>query len=172
MLQSFDGHAPRVHDTAWVHEGAWVIGDVSLAAGASIWPTAVLRGDMNPIRVGEDTNIQDGAILHTTDNLSTTVVGSRVTVGHRAILHGCQVGDGCLIGMGAILLDNVEVGAGCLIGAGALVTQRVVIEPGSLVLGSPARVVRPLRAKERAWIDHSWSIYAKKRDRWRQRDSS
>lgn len=169
MLQSFEGHDPRVHPTAWVHDGAWVIGDVTLDAGVSIWPTAVLRGDMNPIHIGEDTNIQDGAILHTTDNLSTTVVGKRVTVGHRAILHGCRIGDGCLIGMGAIVLDNAEIGPGCLIGAGALVTQRVVVPPGSLVLGSPARVVRPVNDKERSWIDHSWSIYARKRDRWRGR---
>jgi carbonic anhydrase/acetyltransferase-like protein (isoleucine patch superfamily) len=144
-----------------------VIGDVTLADGVGIWPTAVLRGDMGAIRIGAFTNIQDGTICHDTGGLSETEVGERVTVGHRVILHGCTVGDDSLIGMGAILMDNAVIGAGSIVGAGALVTMGKVIPPGSLVLGSPARVVRATTEEERRKIDSAWREYAKKAALWR-----
>ena len=156
-----------LHETAWVHEGAWVIGDVKLDANVSIWPTAVLRGDMNAIHIGENTNIQDGAVVHTTDMMCDTIVGARVTVGHRAILHSCTIEADCLIGMGAIVMDGAVIGAGSVVGAGALVTPRTQIPPGSLVLGSPAKVARSTTDRDQAWIQYSWEIYANKAAVWR-----
>lgn len=167
MLQEFDGLKPSLHETAWAHEGAWLIADVTLGAESSVWPGAVLRGDMGPIRIGAQSNIQDGAVCHDTTGLSETLVGDRVTVGHRAVLHGCVVEDFCLVGMGAIVMDNVVVGTGSLIGAGAVVTAGRVIPPGSLVLGTPARVVRPVTDREREMIDEGWRSYVEKVARWR-----
>ena len=126
LIQNFDGKAPQMHETSWVHDGAWVIGDVVLGEESSVWPTAVLRGDMKRIVVGDHTNIQDGSIVHTTDSMCDTVIGHRVTVGHRAVLHSCIVEDDCLIGMGAIILDGAVIGKGSIVGAGALVTPTQV----------------------------------------------
>lgn len=166
MLQSIGGLSPRVAGGAWVHEGAWVIGDVSLADGVSVWPTAVLRGDMGPIVVGRDSNIQDGSVLHDTTDRSETRVGERVTVGHRVVLHGCVVDDECLIGMGAVVMDNAHIGRGSFVAAGSLVPPRKVIPPGSLVMGSPARVVRPIDDRERTQIDFAWRSYREKLALW------
>lgn len=159
MIQRFLGHSPDLHDTTWVHPMATVIGEVALAEGVSIWPGAVLRGDMGSITVGTNSNIQDQAVVHMTSGLSTTVVGERVTVGHRALLHGCRVGDDCLIGMGSILLDNAVIPDDCVVGAGALVTANKTFESGWLILGSPAKAVRPLTQKDRDWIQYSWKHY-------------
>jgi carbonic anhydrase/acetyltransferase-like protein (isoleucine patch superfamily) len=124
---------------------------------------------MGLIEIGENSNIQDGAICHDTGALSVTRIGARVTVGHRAILHGCTVGDDCLIGMGAIIMDNAVIGEGSIIGAAALITVEQVIPPGSLVLGSPARVVRKVSDKQRGWIDHAWQVYLEKTREWLKR---
>jgi len=159
MIESYASFSPVIDPAAWVHTSAVVSGDVALASGVSIWPTAVLRGDQGPIRIGERSNIQDGSVVHNTGDLSTTRVGARVTVGHRVILHGCIIEDDVLVGMGAIVMDNAVVGTGSIIGAGALVTANTVIPPGSLVLGSPARVARAVNAKQRDWIEHSWQVY-------------
>ncbi len=159
MLQTFDGHEPVVHDSAWVHPGAWVIGEVELGPSVSIWPGAVLRGDEGAIVIGPESNIQDGTVVHSTGGLSTTTVGARVTVGHNVILHGCTVQDDCLIGMGATILDNAVIGRGSIVGANALVTMNKVIPPGSLVLGSPAKVVRPVTAADTQQIDNGWRAY-------------
>ena len=132
-----------------IAEGAVVVGDVKLAKGVSVWYNAVLRGDESPIEVGENTNIQDGAILH-----ARAVVGSNCTVGHCAIIHGCTVGSRTLIGMGAILLDGAKIGNHCIVGAGALVTP-----DGSMILGSPAKVVRPLTQEEMDSVDASVQEY-------------
>ena len=160
MIESWRGVSPTIDPTAWVHPSAVVIGDVVIGPRATVWPTAVLRGDMNPIRIGADTTLQDGVIVHTTDDLSVVTVGDRVTVGHRAILHGCIVEDDCLVGMGSIVLDNAVIGAGSLVAAGALVAGRAQIPPGSLVMGNPGRVVRALRERDREAIGHGWKIYA------------
>ncbi|MEZ0295406.1 MAG: gamma carbonic anhydrase family protein [Candidatus Methylacidiphilales bacterium] len=147
-LRTFLGRSPRIHATVYISRHAAVVGDVRLAANSSVWPMAVLRGDINYIEVGEGTNIQDGSILHLSDD-HPVVVGSYTTVGHRATLHACTVGDECLIGMGATILDGAQIGTHSIIGAHSLVTRDTVIPPGSLVMGTPARVVRELDEKER-----------------------
>ena len=148
---------PRIDPTAYVAAQAVVIGDVRLAAHSSVWPKSVLRGDINFIEIGEGSNIQDGSIVHLADDLPVRV-GKLVTVGHRAILHACTVEDECLIGMGATILDGAVIGKGSIIGAHALVTRGTRIPPGSLVMGTPAKVVRALSPEEiaeiRTWADH------------------
>lgn len=139
--------SPTIHPTARIAEGAVVRGRVTLGENVSIWYNAVLRGDVDAIEVGDDTNIQDGCIVH--EDFGCPVhIGRRVTVGHGAILHGCTIGDDTLIGMGAIVLNGARIGTGCIVGAGALVTQGTVVPDGSVVLGSPARVVRQVTAEE------------------------
>ena len=140
---------PKVHASAFIHPRAVVIGNVKVGSSASIWPCAVLRGDIAPIEVGEGTNIQDGAVVHVADGLPA-LVGRYVTVGHLAMIHACTIGDECLIGMHATILDGAVIGARSIIGAHALVTKGMVVPPGSLVLGSPAKVVRPLTEAEQA----------------------
>lgn len=135
----------------YVARGAVVIGDVTLGENSSVWYNAVLRGDINRIVVGHHTNIQDNAVLHLADEFGC-ILGNWVTVGHSAIVHACTVGDECLIGMGATILDGAEIGAQSIVGANALVTQYAKIPPGSLVLGSPAKVVRTLSAEDRAGL--------------------
>ena len=140
---------PRVHATAYVHPRSVVIGNVTVGAAASIWPCAVLRGDIAAIEVGDGSNIQDGAVVHVADAMPA-VIGQRVTVGHLAMLHACRIEDECLIGMHATILDGAVIGARSIVGAQALVTKGTVVPPGSLVLGSPAKVVRPLTPAEQA----------------------
>jgi carbonic anhydrase/acetyltransferase-like protein (isoleucine patch superfamily) len=148
---------PQIDPTAYVSPQAVVIGDVRLGAHSSVWPMAVLRGDIHFIEIGEGSNIQDGSIVHLADDLPTRV-GNLVTVGHRAILHACTVEDECLIGMGATILDGAVIGRGSIVGAHALVTKETRIPPGSLVMGTPAKVVRSLSPDEiagiRTWADH------------------
>lgn len=149
---------PRIDADAFIAPTAVVVGDVRIAAGASVWYATVVRGDSASVEIGEDTNIQDGSVLHV-DRDTPLVVGRRVTVGHRVILHGAIVEDDVLIGMGSIVMNRARIGTGSLIGAGAVVTQGTVIPPGSLVLGSPARVLRPVGEAERAMIEHGASNY-------------
>lgn len=167
MIEALEGLTPRIADSAWVHESAVVIGEVELGERVSIWPTAVLRGDMGLIRFGADSNLQDGACCHNTSGRSETLIGERVTVGHRAILHGCIVEDDCLIGMGAIVMDNARIGAGSFVAAGAVVTPGKVVPPGSLVMGVPGKVVGPVGDRERRAIAYSWEHYGKTVDRYR-----
>lgn len=167
MVESFDGHRPQVHPEAWVHPSAVLIGQVVVSARASVWPLAVLRGDMGLIAIGEDTNVQDGTVCHDTADLSETRVGARCTIGHRVVLHGCVIEDDCLIGMGSVVMDNARVGAGSLVAAGALLPPGLIVPPGSFVLGAPARVVRPAGPKERAMIENGWRSYARKVERWK-----
>ena len=132
-----------IDPTAFIHPAAFVCGDVTLGPRASVWPSAVIRADSAPIVVGDSSNVQDGVVIHVDPGLPCTI-GARVTIGHRAIVHGATVEDDCLIGMGAIVLNRVVVGRGSLIGAGAVCSEGMVIPPGSLVLGVPAKVVRQL----------------------------
>jgi carbonic anhydrase/acetyltransferase-like protein (isoleucine patch superfamily) len=164
MIENDDRWTPVVPDSAWVHALASVSGDVVLGERTSVWPAAVLRGDQGAIRIGAETNIQDGAVLHATGGISEVHVGARCTVGHRAVLHGCRIGERCLIGMGSIVLDNAEIGDGSVIGAGALVTAGTRVPPGSLVLGAPARVVGPVTEKQDRAIDHGWRTYVRLKD--------
>ncbi|MFM7170782.1 MAG: gamma carbonic anhydrase family protein [Cyanobium sp.] len=133
--------SPTIHPEAWVADSAVVVGDVRLEAGASLWPTAVARGDVCPVVVGRDSNVQDGAVLHG-DPGQPVRIGAEVTIGHRAVVHGATLEDGCLVGIGAIVLNGVTVGAGALVAAGSVVTKDV--PPGALVMGAPAQVKRQL----------------------------
>ena len=158
-IDTFDRHTPRIHPDAYLHPGAWVIGDVEVAQEASLWPGAVLRGDHGAIRIGARTSIQDGSVAHTTENESETHVAEECTVGHGVILHGCRVGPRCLVGMGSILLDHAELGEWCFVGAGSLLTQGKKFPPRSFILGSPARRVREVTAQELERIVSSWKSY-------------
>jgi carbonic anhydrase/acetyltransferase-like protein (isoleucine patch superfamily) len=167
MLITLDDVTPRVDATAYVQTSARVIGDVHLGAESSVWFNAVLRGDVFPIRVGARSNIQDNSTLHVTTGRHATLVGDDVTVGHNVVLHGCTVGNRCLIGIGAIVLDRVRIGDDCMIGAGALLTPGTVIPPGHLALGSPAKVARPLSDAEREHIVRSARAYVANAARYR-----
>lgn len=149
---------PGIHPTAFIHDGAFVIGDVTLGARVSVWPTAVLRGDTAPIVVGEDSNVQDGTVVHVDYGVPCTI-GARVGIGHRAVIHGATVESDSLIGMGAILLNNVVVGSGSIVGAGAVCPEGMVIPPNSLVLGVPGRVVRQTTDAERERIAKTVQAY-------------
>lgn len=148
QLETFLRRSPNVGAGAYIASTAVVLGDVTLGAHSSVWYNAVLRGDINRIVVGEYSNVQDNAVLHLADDFPC-IVGRYVTVGHSAIVHACTVEDECLIGMGATILDGAIIGAQSIVGANALVTQGMVVPPGSMVLGSPAKVVRPLKDAER-----------------------
>lgn len=147
MIRPLGRIRPVVSPAAFVHPAAEVIGRVTLGAGVSVWPGAVLRGDIEKISIGAGSNIQDNAVVHT-DRGVPAVVGRNVTVGHGAILHSCRIADGALIGMGAVVLGNAVVGRGALVGAGSVVPPGARIPPGHLALGTPARSVRPLRRRE------------------------
>jgi gamma-carbonic anhydrase len=146
-LKRFLHVKPQIAEASFVASNATLIGDVRLGRDSSVFFGAVLRGDIDTIRIGEGTNVQDGCIIHLADDLGATV-GAYCTIGHAAIIHACTIGDLCLVGMQAVILDGAEIGDECLIGAGALVTSRTKIPPRSLVLGSPAKVVRPLTEAE------------------------
>lgn len=166
-LERYEDFAPQVDPSAFVHGAAVVIGEVVIGPESSVWPGAVIRGDDGEIRVGARTSIQDGAVLHGTEGQSITVIGDQVTVGHRAVVHGARVADNVIVGMGAIVMDNAEIGEWSLIGAGALITARKAFPPRSMILGSPAKVVRELTDAELEWITYSWTNYAEKCRRYR-----
>jgi len=147
-VRAYEGLVPSVHPEAYVDSSAVVIGDVTIGARSSIWPCAVLRGDQGSIALGVESNIQDGAVVHATRELSVVQIGDRVTVGHQAVLHGCTIMDDCLIGIGAVVLDNCVVGTGSVIGAGTVVPKGKQIPERSLVLGVPGKVVRTLTEEE------------------------
>ena len=165
-LYTLDGNAPELHDSAWVAPDANLIGRVVLDAGASVWFGATLRGDNEPILVGEGSNVQDNVVCHT-DPGFPLVIGAQVTVGHKAMLHGCTIGAGSLIGMGATILNGALIGKGCLIGAGALVTEGKEIPDGSLVMGTPGKVVRVLDEADRAGLLDSAQRYRENAARFR-----
>ena len=142
-LYQLDDLAPAVADTAWVADSAQVIGRVTLAEGSSVWFGVVIRGDTEAISIGRASNIQDNSVLHA-DHGMPLVIGEQVTVGHQAMLHGCTIGDGSLIGIGAVVLNGAKIGKNCLVGAGALVTEGKEFPDGCMILGSPAKAVRQL----------------------------
>ena len=150
----------------FIHPSAVVIGDVTLGARVSVWPTAVIRGDTDRITIGEDSNVQDGSVVHVDEGVPTAI-GCRVAIGHRAIVHGSTIEDDCLIGMGAILLNRVHVGSGSIIGAGAVCPEGMQIPPNSLVLGVPGRVVRETTAEERARIRRTVEVYVALQEEYR-----
>ncbi|GAA0793586.1 gamma carbonic anhydrase family protein [Marinobacterium sediminicola] len=142
-IYEYDGQRPDVDADAYVHEQATLIGQVTLASGASVWPQAVLRADNEPIHIGTGSNVQDGAVLHTDPGFPLQI-GDGVTIGHQAMLHGCTIGDNSLVGIQAVVLNGARIGRNCLIGAGSLVTEGKEFPDNSLILGSPAKVVRQL----------------------------
>ena len=163
MLRPYRGVRPEVHPTAFVDASAQVIGDVKVGAESSIWMTVVVRGDVNHIRVGDRTNIQDGTIVHVQHDTHPTIIGSDVTVGHGAIVHGCTIADRVLVGMGAVILNGASIGEDCIIAAGSLVTEGMSVPPRSMVMGSPAKVKRPLRDEEVAMIQEFADNYVRYR---------
>jgi carbonic anhydrase/acetyltransferase-like protein (isoleucine patch superfamily) len=152
VIRPYRGVLPDVDPTAYIDESAQIIGDVAIGAESSIWMNCVVRGDVNVIRIGRRSNLQDGTIVHVMRGTHETHLGDEVTVGHGVILHGCVVEDRCLIGMGAILLNGATIGHDSIVAAGALVTEETKIAPQSLVMGSPAKVRRELTAQEIASI--------------------
>src|SRR5512136_3016879 len=161
MIRSFQGVHPQIDPTAFIAETAVVIGDVAVGPESSIWYNVVARGDVNFIRIGRRTNIQDLSMLHVThkknadDPGAPLIIGDDVTVGHSVTLHGCTIEDGAFIGMQAIIMDHAVVGRGALVGARALVTEGTIIPPGTLWMGSPAKYKRDLTAEEVAWLSRS-----------------
>ena len=148
MIKSFQDKTPHLGNNVYISETAAVIGDVILDDDVSIWFGAIIRGDMHFIRVGSRSNIQDNAVVHVTTAVSSTHIGSGVTVGHGAIIHGCTIEDDCMIGMGAVIMDDALIGAGSLVGAGALVPQNMKVPPKSLVIGMPGKIVREVNKDE------------------------
>lgn len=166
-IAAFQGITPRLADGVFVHESAHVIGDVVLGARASVWCGAVIRGDVNRIRIGAESNIQDLSVLHVSHKSAARpegaplLIGDRVTVGHRVILHGCEIGDECLIGMGSIIMDHAVLEPRVLLGAGSLVPEGRRLKSGHLYLGSPVREARPLTADELAYFSYSAAHYVR-----------
>jgi len=152
MLRPFRNVSPRVHATAFVDGSAQVIGDVEIGEEAGIWMCAVVRGDVNSIRIGNRTNIQDGTVVHAMTGTHQTTIGDNVTIGHAAVVHGCTIENQCLIGMGAILLNGAHIGSGSIVAAGTLIVENMKVPPKSLVMGSPGKVKRLLTQSEIANI--------------------
>ncbi|HEX8070272.1 MAG TPA: gamma carbonic anhydrase family protein [Pyrinomonadaceae bacterium] len=159
MIRPFRDKRPRIDPTAYVAETAVVIGDVEIGAESSVWFGAVVRGDVFHIRIGARTNVQDGTVVHVANGTHPTILEDEVTVGHNVTLHGCHVERGCLIGMGAIVMDGVRVGAQSLVAAGSLLSPGTQVPPRSLVMGAPARVKRPLTDEEVAGLAQYWRNY-------------
>jgi carbonic anhydrase/acetyltransferase-like protein (isoleucine patch superfamily) len=164
-LYAINGVEPQLGENAWAAPSADLIGDVRLGARASVWFGAVLRGDNTPLILGPETNFQDGSIGHSDADFPLTI-GARVTVGHQAILHGCTIADDCLIGMGARILNGALIETECIVGAGALVTEGKRFESGSLIVGTPARMVRQITGEERQLLRASAAHYAEKAKRY------
>lgn len=162
---SYKSFKPQLHDGVYVAEGAMVIGQVTLSQNVNIWFNSVIRGDINTIFIGKNTNIQDLSVIHV-DKLNNVKIGENVTVGHKVTLHGCHIGDGCLIGMGSTILDGAKIGASTLVGAGSLVPPGKVFPEGVLVMGSPAKVVRELTDEEKTWINNHYKSYLKTKDEY------
>lgn len=162
-----DENAPQLSEGAWVAESAEVIGKVELHKNASIWPKVVIRGDNDLIQIGEGSNVQDASVLHT-DPGYPLLIGKNVTIGHKVMLHGCQIGDGSLIGIGAVILNGAKIGKNCLVGAGALVTEGKEFPDGSMIIGSPAKVRKSLSHEQIAGIEDISKRYVRNAQRYIQ----
>ncbi|MCE2658800.1 MAG: gamma carbonic anhydrase family protein [Rubrivivax sp.] len=166
-IYAIDDKTPQLHDTAWVADSATVLGQVRLGAGASVWFGAVLRGDNECISIGERSNVQENAVLHV-DPGKPLQIGNDVTIGHLAMLHGCTVGDGSLIGIGAVVLNGARIGRRCLVGAGALVTEGKEFPDGSLIIGSPAQAVKTLSEVQLKALQGSADVYVARAAHFKQ----
>ncbi len=166
-IRSFKNHHPRIADTAYIDEAAVVIGEVQIGANASVWPMCVIRGDVNHIIIGADSNIQDGSILHVTHKTAQNpkggplIIGKGVTVGHGAILHACDIGDYCLVGMGSTILDNARMEHHSMLGAGSVLPPGKVIRTGELWVGNPARKVKDMSQSQQDYLEYSANHYVK-----------
>ena len=165
-IYELDGQAPCIAETAWVADSAQVMGSVHLGARSSVWFGATLRGDTEPITVGEGSNIQDGSVLHA-DYGQPLTVGKNVTVGHMVVLHGCTIGDESLIGIGAVVLNGAKIGRNCLVGAGSLVTEGKEFPDGSMIMGTPAKVVRQLTPEQMQGLRESAKRYVENAQRYK-----
>jgi carbonic anhydrase/acetyltransferase-like protein (isoleucine patch superfamily) len=161
MIRTFQGIKPTVPKSCFIETTAVVIGDVVTGEHCSVWFNAVIRGDVNSIRIGDRTNVQDLCMLHVTHDTHPLFIGHEVTIGHNVVLHGCTIQDRVLVGMGGIIMDGAVIGEGSVVGAGALIVEGRIVPPKSLVLGSPAKVKRPVTEKELAWIKESAENYVK-----------
>jgi carbonic anhydrase/acetyltransferase-like protein (isoleucine patch superfamily) len=164
-LYELDGVAPQLGADAWVAESAQVMGAVDIGDKASVWFGATVRGDTETIRIGARSNIQDGSVLHADDGMPLEI-GADVTVGHMVMLHGCTIGDGSLIGIGAVVLNGARIGKGCLVGAGSLVTEGKTFPDGSMIMGTPAKVVRELTPEQQAGLLRSAAHYVANAERY------
>ena len=167
MIRVYQGMKPKIADSAYIEETAVIVGDVVIGEESSVWFHSVVRGDVHYIRIGDRTNVQDLSILHVTHDTHPLNIGHDVTIGHHVVLHGCTVKDRVLIGMGAIIMDGAVIGEDCVVAAGALITERTVVPPKSLILGSPAKVKRPVTEKELAWIRESARNYVSYASKYR-----
>ena len=159
-IMTVRGFTPKIGENCFLAPNSTVVGDVVLGSDVSVWFNAILRGDVNHIRIGDKTNIQDGTMIHGTFNKCGTTIGNGVTVGHNVILHGCEIGDRCLIGMGTTIMDKAKVAARCIVGAGSLITEDANFDQeGMLILGRPAKAVRPLKPEELAFLEKSEQNY-------------
>jgi len=159
MIKIFQSLQPKIHETAFIAENAVIIGDVEIGAESSVWYGSILRGDVNYIRIGERTNVQDASVIHVSTKTHPTVLEDEVTVGHSVTLHGCYIETGCLIGIGSIILDGAHIGKNSLVAAGSLVTPNTNIPANSLVMGSPAKVKRALSDDEIEGLKKFWQNY-------------
>jgi carbonic anhydrase/acetyltransferase-like protein (isoleucine patch superfamily) len=159
LIKSFRNVEPKIHETVFLAENAVIVGDVEIGEHSSIWYGSILRADVNSIRIGARTNVQDASVIHVTSKKHDTVVEDEVTLGHRVTMHGCYIETGSLIGIGAIVLDGARIGRDSLVAAGSLITPNTQIPPRSLAMGSPARVKRELTDEEVANLKRSWQNY-------------
>lgn len=172
MIRPYRGKRPEIAASAYIDAAAVVIGDVVIGADSSVWPCAVIRGDVHFIRIGARTNIQDASVLHVMRDEYPTILGDDVTVGHSVTLHGCVIESRCLIGMGAIILNGAKIGAGSIVAAGTLITERTVVPPGSLVVGHPGKVKRMLTGVDQAAIDAYAARYVEYKNIYKQEVAS
>ncbi len=174
MIRNFKDKSPRIAASAYIDESAIVIGDVEIGENSSVWPLTAIRGDINRIRIGDESNIQDGSVLHVTHRGEFSPdgaelhIGNRVTVGHKVLLHGCRVGNRCLIGMGSIIMDNAIVEDRVMVGSGSLVSPGKILESGYLYLGNPARQKRALTEREIEYLDYVAGHYVRVKDAYRE----
>ncbi len=171
MIRAYRGVVPKIAASAYIDPSAQVIGDVVVGERSSVWPNVTIRGDVNYIRIGEESSIQDNSCIHVEHDIYPTIVGNRVTVGHSVTLHGCVIEDECLIGIGAKVLNGAQIGRGSIIAAGALVTERMVVPPGSMVMGVPGKVRRQLTEEEKAHLLESAANYVRYRQTYREEPS-
>jgi carbonic anhydrase/acetyltransferase-like protein (isoleucine patch superfamily) len=171
MIRAFRGISPKIAASCYIDSSAQIIGDVVIGERSSVWCNATIRGDVNYIRIGDESNVQDNCVLHVEHDIYPLLIANRVTIGHSVTLHGCVIEDDCLIGIGAIILNGAKIGAGCVIAAGALVPERMEVPPGSLVMGVPAKVKREVSPQEKERFRENAQNYVRYRQLYMEEPS-